>query len=62
MCPLRVSAQAKWLELLPGAKVLSYDERTGMQRLLGPLSFTYKGSTIFCDSAHYSDRSEELLG
>lgn len=62
LCGFRASAQSKWLELLPGAKVLSYDERTGMQRLLGPLSFTYKGSTIFCDSAHYRDRSEELWG
>ncbi|WP_343748575.1 OstA-like protein [Fluviicola sp.] len=49
-----------WLELLPGAKKLSYDERTGKQRLTGFLNFKYQGNVMFCDSAHYKEKTNEV--
>ncbi len=48
------------LVLLPGAEKLSYDEKSGLQRLVGNLSFTYQGHTMFCDSAHFNDRTSEV--
>lgn len=54
------SAQNGKLVLLPGAEKLSYDEQTGLQRLVGNLSFTYQGHTMFCDSAHFNDRTNEV--
>lgn len=55
----RLQAQSL-LELLPGAEELSYDEKTGIQRLRGNLNFTYQGNIMFCDSAHYKPRTQEV--
>ncbi len=53
-------AQGDWLQLLPGSKRLSYDERSGLERLTGTLVFTYQGNIMYCDSAHLKRRTQEL--
>lgn len=53
-------AQSNRLELLPGAEKLSYDAKTGIQRLTGNISFTYQGNTMYCDSAHYKSSTQEV--
>ncbi|MDR0801038.1 OstA-like protein [Fluviicola sp.] len=60
MCAQFSLAQGSWLELLPGAKKLSYDERTGKQHLTGFLNFKYQGNVMFCDSAHYREKTSEV--
>lgn len=60
LCRLSVWAQTDWLELLPGANQLSYDEKTGVQRLTGMVNFTYQGNTMYCDSAHYKAKTQEV--
>jgi lipopolysaccharide export system protein LptA len=60
LCRLSVWAQTDWLELLPGANQLSYDEKTGVQRLNGMINFTYQGNTMYCDSAHYKAKTQEV--
>jgi lipopolysaccharide export system protein LptA len=53
-------AQKNILTLLPGSDELTYDERTGKQRLRGNVHFTYEGNVMFCDSAHYKARTQEV--
>lgn len=60
LCRLSAWAQTDWLELLPGATQLSYDEKTGIQRLTGIINFTYQGNTMYCDSAHYKAKTQEV--
>jgi lipopolysaccharide export system protein LptA len=60
LCAQFSLGQGSWLELLPGAKKLSYDEKTGKQRLTGFLNFRYQGNVMFCDSAHYKERTGEV--
>ncbi len=50
----------KVLELLPGSQKLGYNEETGAHRLIGSVNFTYQGNTMYCDSAHYFDKTEEV--
>lgn len=52
--------QSEWLELLPGPKKLAYDSKSGKQRLVGMVSFKLKNTTMFCDSAHFKEASEEV--
>lgn len=60
LCRLSGLAQGGWLELLPGADQLSYDEKTGIQRLNGNINFTYQGNMMYCDSAHYKAKTQEV--
>ena len=60
MCAQFSYGQGSWLELLPGAKKLSYDEKSGKERLTGFLNFKYQGNVMFCDSAHYKKRTGEV--
>lgn len=48
------------LKLLPGSKLLEYDQRKGDYRLVGNVSFEYQGNTMFCDSAYYNENSEKV--
>lgn len=52
--------QGDWLQLLPGSKRLSYDDRSGLERLTGTLVFTYQGNIMYCDSAHLKRRTQEV--
>lgn len=56
----RVSAQNNWFELLPGSERLSYDERSGLERLTGVICFTYQGNIMYCDSAHLKRSTKEI--
>lgn len=58
MLPLFIHAQKNVLELLPGSEKLSYNEKTGMHRLVGTVNFIYQGNKMYCDSAHYYDKSQ----
>ena len=58
--PFLFLAQNGLLELLPGSDKLGYDERTGAHRLVGNVNFIYQGNTMYCDSAHYYDKSQEV--
>ena len=58
--PLLSNAQKSVLELLPGADKLGYDARTGAHRLTGSVNFIYQGNTMYCDSAHYFDKTNEV--
>ncbi len=49
--------QKEVLELLPGAVKLSYN---GAQRLVGKVSFIYQGNTMYCDSAHFYHKTNEV--
>jgi len=49
-------AQSNILELLPGTEKIIFDEKSGENRLIGTVSFTYQGNTMFCDSAHYDEK------
>ncbi len=52
--------QGKILELLPGSEKLGYDSRTGAHRLVGTVNFVYQGNTMYCDSAHYFDKLQQV--
>jgi lipopolysaccharide export system protein LptA len=60
LCRLSGFAQGNLLELLPGSEQLSYDERTGIQRLVGNVNFVYQGNIMYCDSAHARLRTKEV--
>lgn len=53
-------AQNNVLELLPGADKFEYNEKTGIHSLTGNINFIYQGNTMYCDSAHYKDKSQEV--
>jgi len=42
------------LQLLPGTEKI-YAIQNGIHRLVGTVSFTYEGNTMYCDSAHYNE-------
>lgn len=46
--------------MFPGSDVLSTDERTGITRLVGNVHFEYDGNIMFCDSAHYKKKTQEV--
>lgn len=48
------------LELLPGSKILKFDEETGIHRLIGDVNFKYQGNIMYCDSAHYHQRKKHV--
>lgn len=49
------------LELLPGSYKLIYNENTGAHRLVGGgVNFVYQGNKMYCDSAHYFNKSNEV--
>lgn len=43
------------LVLLPGSEKIYFDKATQTHRLVGSVSFTYQGNTMYCDSAHYRE-------
>ncbi len=53
-------SQNSILELLPGSEKLGYNSKTGAHRLVGSVNFKYQGNTMYCDSAHYFDKSQEV--
>ena len=53
-------AQGDILELLPGSKILKFNEKTGIHRLIGDVNFTYQGNIMYCDSAHYHERKKSV--
>lgn len=53
-------SQNNILELLPGADKLGYDKKTGAHRLVGSVSFIYQGNTMYCDSAHYFEKLNQV--
>lgn len=56
-----VWGQKDILELLPGSYKLSYNEKTGAQRLTGGgVNFIYQGNTMYCDSAWFFQQTTEL--
>lgn len=54
-------AQQNILELLPGSERLEYDQKSGIHRLYGNVNFKYQNNVMFCDSAHYHQRTEEVF-
>ena len=60
LCCTRILAQGGFLELLPGTDKLLYNEKTGAQRLIGNVNFNYQGNTMYCDSAHYYNKTQEV--
>lgn len=46
------------LELLPGSKKIYFNKATQTHRLVGTVSFTYQGNTMYCDSAHYREQDK----
>src|SRR5690606_19906196 len=53
-------AQNNILELLPGSERLEYDSKTGIHRLYGNVNFKYQSNVMYCDSAHYHQRTNEV--
>jgi lipopolysaccharide export system protein LptA len=60
LTPTLAWGQREILELLPGAEKLSYNEKTGAQRLVGKVNFIYQGNTMYCDSAHFYHKTNEV--
>lgn len=58
VCGENIFAQGK-LQLLPGTEKV-YAIENGVHRLVGSVSFTYQGNTMFCDSAHYNEPAKEV--
>ena len=57
---IHVVAQDNILELLPGSDRFEHDENTGIGRLYGNVSFTYQGNIMYCDSAYYFQKKNEV--
>jgi len=53
-------AQTNILELLPGSERLEYDQKTGVHKLYGNVNFKYQNNVMFCDSAYYFQRRNEV--
>ena len=60
LLPLIGLSQKGVLELLPGSDKLGYNEKTGAHRLVGSVNFNYQVNTMYCDSAHYFDKTQEV--
>lgn len=60
LLPNLIFAQKNILELLPGSKKMSYNEKTGAHSLVGSVNFIYQGNTMYCDSAQYYDKTQEV--
>ena len=56
----RLFAQPGGLELLPGSDKLTYDERTGIHKLIGNVNFIYQGNKMYCDSAYFYERKNAV--
>ena len=54
-------AQDNLLELLPGSDRLEYDEKTGIHKLYGNVNFKYQSNLMYCDSAYYYQRREQVF-
>lgn len=50
----------KWFEILPGSKYVTYTETSGKTRMVGFLNFKYDGNTMFCDSLHFKNATQEM--
>jgi lipopolysaccharide export system protein LptA len=48
------------LQLIPGTDKLVYSEKLGAQRLIGNVNFTYQGNKMYCDSAHFYEKTKEV--
>ena len=46
------------LELIEGATMIEYHAKKKAHRLIGPVNFKYKGSVMYCDSAHFFDKEQ----
>ena len=56
-----VWSQKDILELLPGSYKLVYNEETGAQKLVGGgVNFKYQGNTMYCDSAYFFAKKNEV--
>lgn len=62
LCIVNFHAQSAKLTLLPGTEKVVYNKSTGIHRLLGTVSFTLQGNTLFCDSALYYEKKNEVRG
>lgn len=61
LIPSRLLAQGGGiLELLPGSEKMVYDEKTGTQRIIGNVNFVYQGNTMYCDSAYFYIKRNEV--
>lgn len=54
------NSQGNILELLPGSDKFEFNETTGIHRLIGNVNFIYQGNTMYCDSAHYKEKLQEV--
>lgn len=53
-------AQKEILELLPGCEKLVFDEKLKAQRLIGNVNFKYQGNKMYCDSAYFFEKTNEV--
>jgi lipopolysaccharide assembly outer membrane protein LptD (OstA) len=49
------------LELIEGASMIEYHAKKKAHRLIGPVNFKYKGSVMYCDSAHFFDKEQVVI-
>ena len=49
------------LELIEGATMIEYHSKKKAHRLIGPVNFKYKGSVMYCDSAHFFDKEQIVI-
>jgi len=57
--PVGVRAQKGVIELLPGTQKLTYDSKSGAQKLLGGgVNLNYEGNKVYSDSAYYYENKK----
>ena len=49
------------LELIEGSEMIEYHAKKKAHRLIGPVNFKYKGSVMYCDSAHFFDKEQIVI-
>jgi len=49
------------LELIEGAEMIEYHVKKKAHRLIGPVNFKYKGSVMYCDSAHFFEKDQIVI-
>jgi lipopolysaccharide export system protein LptA len=63
LLPISIKAQKGLIELLPGTQKLSYDEKSGAQRLIGGgVNINYEGNKVYADSIYYFEKQRLIKG
>ena len=60
LTPFYFLGQNDMLKLKPGSEKLSFDEKRGINTLVGNVHFEYQGNEMYCDSAVYFQKQNKV--